>query len=345
VIDSGASLVVSGFAQSVDYLNLMNQGSLTFVVSQPQFATWWNSDTAGQHSTPVSQFTNQGTGIFAIQAGNSGGNALPGAYNNAFAGTILSNLAGGAINTSNSSLNNLAGAELINDGAGSTINLGGIASGFYGAALTFENNPSLTNDGAGTVFYNRNGATVNNYGSILNQDGAVLTNTGSGAGIIMSNQVLPCCYSPNLNNSSVLNNLAGALLSGTGAALANLGGGTLTNDGAGTRILLNGGSTLTNDAESSGLATNIYNQNGAALTLDNSTGHNTLGATLTNTGAGTNFFNQNGSTFTNDTIENNFSHGKPVSVRLGRQHPRPRPLVLGHKNIHSSDFPKGIRLT
>jgi hypothetical protein len=283
----------------------MNQGRRMFVVSQPQFATWWSSDTAGQQSTPVSQFTNQGTGIFTIQAGNSGALALPGAYNNALAGTILSNLAGGTINTSYSSLNNLAGAELVNDGAGSTINLGGIASGFYGVALTPENNPSLTNDGVGTVFYYRNGALINNYGSILNQDGAMLTNTGSGTSIVMSNQVFPCCYYPTLNNTSVLNNMAGALISGTGGALADLAGGTLTNDGAGTAILLSSGSSLINDYESSGLATNIYNQNGATLTLDNSTGRNVEGATLTNTGAGTNFYNQKGSTLTNDTIENN----------------------------------------
>jgi hypothetical protein len=202
-------------------------------------------------------------------------------------------------------LYNVNGSELVNDGATTGSSNTSLLRNLAGATLTSSD--------AGTTLYNQDGGTLTNDNSTLNNlAGATLTNTGTN-GIVISS-ITNQNGAALTNDNSALNNLAGATLTNTGtngvavSTITNQNGATLTNDNS---VLNNlAGATLTNTGTNGGAASTITNQNGATLTNDNSVLNNLAGATLTNTGsnglAGSTMTNQDGATLTNDasTLQN-----------------------------------------
>jgi len=194
-----------------------------------------------------------------------------GYLNNAGVGTNFYNQ-GGATLTNDNTTNAQSGTFIKNE-AGATFTNSGPSTNLFN-----QNRAQLSNDGGGTSFFNQNRATIaNRSGAALsNQNAATFTNEGG----------------------TVLNQTGGLLVNtGAGTTFLNQSGATLTNDGGGlanTTFFVNElGATLTNDASA------LNNIEAGAITNDASIIDNTNGATLTNTDAGTVFVNRNGATLMN----------------------------------------------
>ncbi len=146
---------------------------------------------------------------------------------------------------------------------------------------TLDNNNTLSNNVAGTLTNNStlyNSSTMYNYGTLTNDTGGMLNNSGS----------LNILATGTLANHGTLQNY-GTLTNDTGGTLINLPGGTLTN----YYSLYNHG-TLTNDSTLQNYGT-LTNDTGGTLI-------NLPGGTLTNHGTLTNngTIDTTSATFTNN---------------------------------------------
>ena len=271
-----------------------------------------------------------GSGDIAIDGGGTLTNDGTGAYSTgpgSYQIATINNLAGSTLENGtpaggSGTLNNTNGGQFNNDGTltnqdGSTLNntlvgmIMGIGSGDSAIQVSlFENNGTLNNTGTGAVVNDSNGARINNFGDLTNQDGATLNNSSlvSVAGYGYQSEVFNDGTLTNAGAGTVITNSAGGIIYNNSGTLTNESGATLNNTGSVTI----GGAVYASILENSSSLTNT----GAGSVLNNGDGaylYNDGGGILANAGNAT-LNNESGGTIENDS---SFTNSGSVNVDAG----------------------------